>query len=195
MVVIAFDFGGVVGNQDVINLDILRKLLSKYGLTESYFWSKFEEPYSQALIGKKKFIECFEKVSEENSLEMYLFVMDAYEKLIAFDTDVLEVISSLRKKGYRVICLSNVIKEYYEIIRQKKGYEEFDELYFSCKIHIAKPNQAIYHYVLTNEQLAPQDVIFIDDNKENINSANAIGMKGILFKDAYQIKKEIKKYL
>ncbi len=43
-----------------------------------------------------------------------------------------------------------------------------------------KPDAEIYHEVLRANKLQPNEVIFFDDNLQNIESAKAIGMQTIL---------------
>ena len=62
-------------------------------------------------------------------------------------------------------------------------------------IKLKKPDVRIYKHVLFKLSKKPEEVIFIDDNVENIESAKSIGMGVILFKNLDQLKNEIKTLL
>ncbi len=66
----------------------------------------------------------------------------------------------------------------------------FREKYFSHEIKIAKPNKKIFEYVLADLGVAPSKCVFIDDKKENVDSAEKCGIKGILFSSVEQVEKE-----
>ena len=51
-----------------------------------------------------------------------------------------------------------------------------DRFYLSHEIHLRKPNEDIYKFVLNENKLLPQETFFIDDTKENTITANALGI-------------------
>ena len=52
----------------------------------------------------------------------------------------------------------------------------FDAFYLSQEIHLRKPNSEIYNFVLDTHQINPKEILFIDDTKENTESAKKIGI-------------------
>ena len=58
-----------------------------------------------------------------------------------------------------------------------------------------KPNKDIYLIAIKRYKLNPTETVFIDDNFDNIKTANQLGFKTIHLVDPNQIKKEIYKYL
>ena len=55
----------------------------------------------------------------------------------------------------------------------------------SGRVKLRKPNKEIYEYLLNTYMLKAEECVFIDDRKENIDAAMAVGMKGIVF-DGYE---------
>ena len=47
----------------------------------------------------------------------------------------------------------------------------------------AKPEARIYQHVLQAEGFSPDDTVFFDDNADNIEGANQLGITSILVKD------------
>ena len=57
---------------------------------------------------------------------------------------------------------------------------------------VRKPDPKIYQIAINQLQLAPEEIIFVDNNQENFGEANKLGLKGILFKNTEQFKDELK---
>lgn len=105
-------------------------------------------------------------------------------------------IQELKGLGYQVLFLSN-----YSEFLQKANPEVLDFLpyvdggLFSCDAKVIKPNRAIYEKICQKYQLKPEECLFVDDNKDNIEAAKAYGIRAILFKDYETNYKEIMDYL
>ena len=54
-----------------------------------------------------------------------------------------------------------------------------------------KPFPEIYETTLKRFSLVPEDSLFIDDNKRNIDAANALGIQTIHFENPNQLKKAL----
>jgi len=70
----------------------------------------------------------------------------------------------------------------------------FDKVFLSNVIHMAKPAERAYHFVVEKLEVKPHEALMVDDRKENIEAAKKAGMQGIVFKNTIQFKKELKKY-
>ena len=46
----------------------------------------------------------------------------------------------------------------------------------NAEIHKVKPNKNFYNHILEKYSIQPKDLLFIDDNEENISSASEIGI-------------------
>ena len=44
------------------------------------------------------------------------------------------------------------------------------------EIHLRKPNADIYEFILSDNRLNPQECFFVDDTKENTDTANKLGI-------------------
>ena len=56
-----------------------------------------------------------------------------------------------------------------------------------------KPNPVFYQLLLDRFQLKAVETLFIDDNDRNINAAEKLGIKSILFHSPQQLKKDLRK--
>lgn len=92
------------------------------------------------------------------------------------------------RQNYPVYLLSNTnnihIKASNDYLRKAHNINHldqlFDQLFLSYEMGMWKPDAEIYHYVLKKLKLQPHEVLFLDDNQKNIESANAIGIQTIL---------------
>lgn len=95
------------------------------------------------------------------------------------------LISILRNKGYGIYYLSNWNK--WSVNEIKKTTETMDFLddldggVFSYETGYLKPDKRIYEFFLKKYNIDPNRAVFFDDKKENIEAAEKLGIKGVLF--------------
>lgn len=101
-----------------------------------------------------------------------------------------EYIQSLKDRSYRLYILSNAGYNMPFYIK-RFPYNMFDGKIVSAYYHIKKPDKKIYKLILNKYKLNISECIFVDDTKENVDSAKEFGMKAICFKDVDKLKKEL----
>jgi len=60
---------------------------------------------------------------------------------------------------------------------------------------VIKPDPRLYRILLDRYGLKAEECVFIDDNPANVAGAEAVGIKGILFKNAEQLRAELEAVL
>jgi len=70
-------------------------------------------------------------------------------------------------------------------------YDLFDDLFLSTNLKLAKPDKRIFEYCISTLKVKPKECVFIDDKKENVKAAKALGINSIRFVNARQLKKEV----
>lgn len=103
-----------------------------------------------------------------------------------------EFYSLAKEKGYKTFILSNACNRFYHYFPKKYDLNSFDGVVVSSDVKMIKPNPAIYEYILKTYDLNPEESLFIDDVKENVEAARAVGMEGIIFRNDYE---EVKAFL
>ena len=96
----------------------------------------------------------------------------------------LDLLLELRK-SYRLFLLSNTNELHWEWAEQNsftyKGYkhaeEYFDKVYLSYKLHLQKPDIAIYEHVLADAGIRADETFFIDDSLVNCKAAETLGIR------------------
>lgn len=71
----------------------------------------------------------------------------------------------------------------------------FETVYCSHILKHRKPERKCYEEVLYKMNLTAKDVIFLDDNIDNISGAKSIGIKSILVENQEQMKSDLFKIL
>lgn len=109
--------------------------------------------------------------------------LDAYLKL---DEDLVKVIKKLKQVGFKTALLSNANHAFFErkIYPAHPEFKElFDDIVISSEVGMVKPNRGIYLLSLERIQSKAEESLFIDDRKENVDSAIELGMSGFVYTD------------
>ncbi len=91
--------------------------------------------------------------------------------------------------------LSNAWPNARASIRDHVNESMFDDMIFSAEVGLAKPDRRIYELALARLQVQPAEAIFVDDVKENVEAACALGIAGIRFESTEQAILEIERLL
>ncbi len=101
---------------------------------------------------------------------------------------------AIKQRGLLTAIVSNMGDSVHEhMVRELRWLSRFDVLVWSYQLGIAKPDPAIYRYVLEKLGTQPAETLFIDDKAENVDAAVALGMKGIIFSDLEKLRADLVK--
>ena len=95
----------------------------------------------------------------------------------------LEMITSLRERGYKVCLLSNTnpfMMQWAGKDFDGKGHpisDFFDAMYLSYECKVMKPRREIFEMMLKGQQSLPEETIFVDDGPRNVEAAAALGIR------------------
>lgn len=178
---IILDFGDVL-----INLDkpATAKAMVQHGFTEvsSNLESLFQN-YEKGLISSSDFLDevstHFPKASREYLTRAWNSI------LLDFPEKRLQFIEGLAAENqYKLILLSNTNDLHIECVKEQMGKNRFnrfrnafDKFYLSYEIGMRKPDSEIFNFVLQENNLAADETFFVDDVKENTDSAVQLGIK------------------
>jgi len=105
-----------------------------------------------------------------------------------------EIVGKLKKKGYRVLFLSDNVRERVDYLESGYSFiKKFDGGVFSHIAKVRKPTLKIYRLVLEKASGPAENCVFIDDNPALLKPAQKLGMKTIKFENPGQLKAELKK--
>jgi putative hydrolase of the HAD superfamily len=98
----------------------------------------------------------------------------------------------LKQRGMLTAILSNMGDTVLANMQRELNWlNRFDVQVWSYQLRIAKPDAAIYHHVLKQLGTRPEETLFIDDTQVNIDAANAVGMKGVLFTNVDRLRADL----
>lgn len=87
-----------------------------------------------------------------------------------------ELIHELKKRGYRLLVLSNMSSDFIEHIRRFDIYRQFEGDVVSCEEQTVKPEAEIYRRLIDRYALDPAETLFIDDREANLRAAEQFGI-------------------
>ncbi len=176
---IIFDFGDVF-----INLDkkATPAALKKLGLEK---WStqidSLNFNFEKGLITRTDFLQGLNKLVSNATQEEVLEAWNGV--LLDFPMYRLEFLEKLSKK-YRLFLLSNTDSIHINHFRERNGEEFynrfhncFKKVYFSYDLGMRKPDEEIYKFIIQENNLNPETTLFVDDNFDNIKSAEKVGLQ------------------
>ena len=105
----------------------------------------------------------------------------------------MEIVKQLKAKGkYQLILLSDHAREWMEYIEEKnKDLKIFDKKIFSYDIGTVKSDKQTFKIVLEQTGIVADETLFIDDYEKNVKNAEAVGIHGIVFENAEQLRKTL----
>lgn len=119
-----------------------------------------------------------------------------YNDFAQVNTKVLNLIQKLKDNNYKIYLLSNINQYTFEFVNKSGLFDFVDGYVLSYQEHKIKPYKAIYNVLLERYNLIPNESVFIDDNKNNIETGNSMGIisKKVEPDDYYSIIKIIKEF-
>lgn len=173
-----FDFGDVF-----INLDIngaIQNALKVFNI------SKFDDDmlrtnkkYETGLISTHEFLTFynmrFPDLSNQDIIQAWNIMIKDFPE---YRLDFLKELS--KQKKFKLILLSNTNELHIEYVKETIDFynsfrDQFDQFYLSHEIHLRKPEAEIFKFVLQQNNFIAHECLFIDDTKENINTATDLG--------------------
>lgn len=120
----------------------------------------------------------------KNCCEKWHFDMRPVEGALSF-------CDYLKQRGYRLFVLSNASDLFYQYFPQAVPVEYFEGIVVSADLHLIKPNREIYEYLLEKYGLKAEECLFLDDMRENVEGARALGIQAHRFQNDYGRVREV----
>ncbi|MEG9326372.1 HAD family phosphatase [Salinimicrobium catena] len=170
---IIFDFGDVFLDLDkaATKRELERLNISEF--SEEMLTNNLQ--YEKGLLSSEEFISAYCESFPQLSAQKFTDSWNAI--LLKFPEHRLRFLQQLSKEGkYKLILLSNTNDIHIDWVKENIGFFEdfkncFDAFYLSQEINLRKPDKSIFEYVLKQENLRPEETLFIDDTPENTAAA------------------------
>lgn len=200
---IIFDLGGVI-----INLDTPKTIAEFNKLSpkpfESIYTQLQQTPvfdlFDKGLITEHDFFNAL-KLAIEADVDDALLIAAWNAMLLDFPLHRLELLKQLKPR-YRLFLLSNTnethVTEFEKHLLQSRGYANlepfFEKVYYSCRMGMRKPDTEIFERVLKENNLVPEETVFIDDTIHHVEGALKTGIQAHLLakgKEAGELMKDL----
>ena len=122
-----------------------------------------------------------------------------------FDKDFFELLKPIKENvellyklrdHYKLYVLSNFHKDSYEYVFEHNDFFKlFEGCLVSCYFKLLKPEEKIYDTLLYEFGLNPEETLFVDDMKENVEVAENKGINGLYLPDYTKLEKELQQIL
>ncbi|MEK7596060.1 MAG: HAD-IA family hydrolase [Patescibacteria group bacterium] len=122
-----------------------------------------------------------EKINFNNSFETFKKIW--MEQLFSVNKEYAKLCIVLLKSGYKIYCLSNIDEMHWKkITGDFYEMDFFHGCFVSYQMKKIKPATEIYEEVITKIKGQPDEFLFIDDRKENVEGARKTGMYALLYR-------------
>ncbi|MCQ1951332.1 HAD family phosphatase [Arthrobacter sp. zg-Y859] len=102
------------------------------------------------------------------------------------------VLETLHSEGANLALLSNMPDGMSRRYSAESPWAQyFSKLYFSGRMGLVKPDRQIFERVVAGLGAAPEDIVFIDDNTQNISMARTMGFRTILHTGGTDLRAEL----
>jgi putative hydrolase of the HAD superfamily len=115
-------------------------------------------------------------------------IADAYDDVVRVWLTIEEVpgthelVRALRSAGVRCCLATNQDEHRAKVMHEQLGYGDLlDETFYSYELRAAKPDPAYFGTVLARLDLAPDEVLFVDDSARNVEAARSLGLRAELW--------------
>lgn len=193
---IGFDYGGVIN-----------------GKPGSYFNNAIcqllditEENYKRVYFSHNRKFNAGKPISERELWALVLADLDRSDQLdnvmkfvadmrVAKQTnqEVLELIDTLRAKGYKTGLLSNNNQQAADKMRADGLDKHFDVFIVSAEVGVMKPDPEIFNLFAERLGVTLPELVFIDDSKRSLSAAEECGFEPVLFESYEQLVQSLNK--
>lgn len=158
------------------------------GLSTDDFKKEWGSRQHKRMVGTlPNYLEVIRDIMENRNLQynneivQFLYQERIKEKTLPFlhiRSDILELLEFLRKNNIKIGLISNCTEEEVRYWHESKLAQYFDDIIFSYKVGIAKPDVRIYQLACTRLSVSSEEAIFIGDGGSGeLDGAHNAGMR------------------
>jgi 2-haloacid dehalogenase len=106
-----------------------------------------------------------------------------------------EIVEALDARGVPLFAITNFSADFWKPFRAKEDafFRRFRDIVVSGEEELLKPDPAIYYLALARFGVRPDEALFVDDRKINVEGAEAVGMHAHLFTDADDLRRRLER--
>lgn len=195
---IIFDAANVLVNFNKVELLMqCGAACNDFEILEEEIFSNVEPLLNAGLISKKeaKKMSCTNLIKKDLNflVPTCLAVYDRWYDFIKVNEKIANLLASLKDTGYKIYIFSNGTSELLNAINIKAWKSarpfSFNDCMFSYEVQLLKPSLTIFQKFCGKCNLVPEECLYIDSNKKNMETAKEIGMNIYEYLGYEQLKK------
>jgi putative hydrolase of the HAD superfamily len=185
---ILFDVGGVlvefIGEQKI-------REWTEGRLSRKELWHWY---YTSSAVSRFETGKCNPQVFADSVIKELSLPLDIDQFLREFITWFIgpfpgtEMLLDRLARSYSLATLSNTNEIFWKKFADTELFDKFQMHFPSHEVGLLKPDPSIYQHVINSTGLLPEQILFIDDQQPNIDSAMAEGMNSIKVKGFAELK-------
>ncbi len=109
--------------------------------------------------------------------------------------EMMAVVEKIKSSGLIVAILSDQTNWLDELDQRTHFHHHFDYVFNSYHLKKTKRDPSIFKEICSLLGVRPKEVLFVDDNMENVKGASNQDLKAIHYKGAREFQMEIKKFV
>jgi len=180
---VVFDLGGVLIDWNPRHL--YRKLVADDDFIEWFLAEVCSPEWNAAQDAGRSWAEAVAEATARHPEHADLIAAYAarWPEMIAGDIpESVTMVEALAARGIALYALTNWSHETFHHARARFGWlEHFRDIVVSGEVGIKKPDPRIFRLMLERIGVEPAAVAFIDDVADNVESAEALGMRAVHF--------------
>lgn len=191
---IAFDWGGIF-TEGTFDSDAILNLATLCGVSSE----RIERPYLELMeefeAGAFDMAEFTARFQQEAGLAVdagrfrQTFLGSGRER-----REMYQLLASIPDR-YSVAVLSNNVPELCDKVRDDERMGRVEKFLFSNELGIRKPDPRAFEALAKAMRLRPEEIVFIDDNADNIAACRRMGFAGVHLRQFEQFRRELKELL
>ncbi|MFI3306147.1 MAG: HAD family phosphatase [Rikenellaceae bacterium] len=183
---IVFDIGGVLVD---LNLERCISQFKTLGFADAerlvscYHPADFFGALERGELSVGEFCDKIREVSGLDSLSDDSICCAYCSLLESIPRQKLQMLESLRGRGFRLFALSNInpvmismIRGFFEADGRSADFY-FEEMFLSFEMGVMKPSREIYERVVAATGVEPSRILFVDDGVKNVEAARELGFQ------------------
>lgn len=190
---VIFDFGGVLVRWQP--QEIITRFYSEESLRGLVKRMVFQHPdwleMDRGTLSEESAVRRFSARMERPLEEMVALLQHVKESLTPVGESV-AIVHELERRGVPLYGLSNMSATTFAYLRERYDlWRIFRGIVISGEVNMIKPEARIFEHICKMYTLVPCETVFIDDHLPNVESANRLGFRTILFSEPKQCGDEL----
>jgi epoxide hydrolase-like predicted phosphatase len=189
---VGFDYGGVIKGRpgSLFSASVVELL----GVTKKQYQEAYYRHNKKVNRGEVTWSELWKLVlTDLGQPDKVKAVMELSNSVFdqSINQDVLDFVDRIRSMDYRVGLLSNNTIEAGQKMRELGVDKHFDVFHVSAETQLVKPEVEAFAHFARELDVAPSELVFVDDAEKSLSTAEECGFTPILFESYEQLVQDL----